>query len=827
MRLRALPLVLASFAALASGAAPASAANLAVYDEQLRNGFADWSWASHFLAQTTVVRSGSVAVSFEPDGWAAFFLHRDLGINTVEYQALEFWIRGSGAGGQNLSIALNSGGTAIAETALAPFVAGGSVPAGAWAKATVPFSSLGVTSGSFDGFWVRDATGGNQSAVYVDDIVLIERPAGPPTPVTVTVDPEANRRRINPLIYGVNFGTSAQMAAMRWPVRRWGGNAVTRYSWQHDISNHAMDWFFYNIEESNPSPGNLPNGSAADRFIDETRAAGGEPLITVPLIGWTPTDRQRRWGFSVAKYGAQQKTECTETGNASWCQPDAGNGVRPNGTLVTGNDPHDTSREIGPDFVTGWLTHIAGRTGNAGSGGVRFFGLDNEPMLWSSTHRDVHPAKVHDTELWQKTAQYAAAIKAAHPNAKLFGPNTWGWCDLFYSEADSCAQGSDYAAHGAFVPWYLDQARAHQQATGVRLIDYLDLHWYPQGTNIALTSDESEGTAARRLRSLKALYDPAYVDESWIGRTIRLLPQAKEWIDGHFPGTGLALTEYNFGDGTVSSALAQAEALAIFGREGVDLATRWVSPEPNSLVEDAFRMYLNYDGAGAKVEGDSVRAVSSDVDAVGAYAVRGAGTRLWLLLFNKDTRVRSTTVQLPAGTTFAGNAQLYRFDGTQRLGAAGAVAPTAGALTVSLPARSATLARVELGGGTPPAGTGFYTLTPCRLVDTRGSDPVTGAPRLAAGVQRVFPAAGRCGLPAGAKAVAVNLTVVSPNAFGTLTGFAGNATAPTTNVVAFGPGQTRAAMAILSLASDGSGTLALKATGADTQAIVDVFGWFQ
>src|SRR6185436_3015991 len=107
--------------------------------------------------------------------------------------------------------------------------------------------------------------------------------------------------------------------------------------------------------------GALPNGSAADRFIDETRAAGGEPLITVPLIGWTPIDRQRRWGFSVARYGAQQQTECTVTGGASWCQPDAGNGIRPNGTPVTGNDPHDTSREIGPDFVTGWLDHIAPR----------------------------------------------------------------------------------------------------------------------------------------------------------------------------------------------------------------------------------------------------------------------------------------------------------------------------------------------------------------------------------------------------------------------------------------------------------------------------------
>src|SRR5207247_1103936 len=83
-------------------------------------------------------------------------------------------------------------------------------------------------------------------------------------------------------------------------------------------------------------------------FIDETRGAGGEVLLTVPTIGWTPIDRTRRWGFSVAKYGPQQQTECSVTGNPPWCQPDAGNGVKPDGTDITGNDPADTSRVVRP-----------------------------------------------------------------------------------------------------------------------------------------------------------------------------------------------------------------------------------------------------------------------------------------------------------------------------------------------------------------------------------------------------------------------------------------------------------------------------------------------
>ena len=141
-------------------------------------------------------------------------------------------------------------------------------------------------------------------------------------------------------------------------------------------------------------------------------------------------------------------------------------------------------------------------------------------------------------------------------------------------------------------------------------------------------------------------------------------------IDARYPGTRLAITEYNWGGDTgISSALAQAEALAIFGREGVDLATRWVAPAPGTRVEDAFRLYLDYDGAGSPVSGDSVRAASANVDDVGAYAVAGAGTRLFLLLFNKATSARDAAVALPDALHW--RARLWRFDAASALGPAG------------------------------------------------------------------------------------------------------------------------------------------------------------
>ena len=65
---------------------------------------------------------------------------------------------------------------------------------------------------------------------------------------------------------------------------------------------------------------------------------------------------------------------------------------------------------------------MIGRYGTAASGGVLFYNLDNEPMLWNSTHRDVHPQPLSYDELRDRTYTYGAAIKAADPGAKTLGP---------------------------------------------------------------------------------------------------------------------------------------------------------------------------------------------------------------------------------------------------------------------------------------------------------------------------------------------------------------------------------------------------------------------
>lgn len=694
----------------AAGLASAASERI-VYGDGLSSGFENWSWASSNFAQTGVVHGGSQAISFEPDGWAGIYVHASAPIGFAEHTALRLYVRGAAPGAQQLTLSFQFGQTTVWEMDANSVIAGGSVSATEWRVVNIAFS--GAPASHFDGLILSDRSGGNQTAVYVDDIVLTEgAPPPPPTPVQLTVDVQSNRRLIDPMIYGVNFGSNAQHARLHYPTRRWGGNSTTRYNWQFDVHNTAGDWFYQNIGDGNGN--NLPAGSTANAFVTDTRAQGGDPLITLPTIGWVPRDdRSKRWSFSVVKYGAQTQNECTYFGAdpaawPEWCEEDAGNGLCSSGPhcvngKITGNDPADTSKPVGTSYAADWVTHLRSQHG---PGVVTLFALDNEAMLWNSTHRDIHPTAPTYDEVWSRGRDVALVVKAIEPQAKIFGPVTWGWCDYFSSASDAalgnCYDGPDRQAHGGlpFVEWYLQQVCAVQQSTGVRPVDYLDLHYYPQGDGIdGLDNEtgfaESPDVAARRFRSLRELYDPNWTSESWIGQTSEptpnLLRRARAAIDARCPGVKLALTEYKWGpDDGLTGTLAQAELLAIFGREGVDYATRWLAPEDNTLAEQAFKLFLNFDGQFTRLTGHSVAATSADENNVGVYAIDGGNDRLYVLVFNRS--LLSREVQLDLGNLQASALDHYRLDGSGLQTLASGVAASGSQLTLGdQPARTADL----------------------------------------------------------------------------------------------------------------------------------------
>src|SRR2546422_128976 len=152
---------------------------------------------------------------------------------------------------------------------------------------------------------------------------------------TVNVDANLNRKAINPLIYGVAHASTTALSDLNSPLNRNGGNNTSRYNWSLNADNRGNDWYFESIGDASSVA-----GERGDTFISNTKAAGAQAMLTIPMIGWVAklgASRAKLASFSIAKYGPQ-------TGNDWQWFPDAGNGGRSSdGKYVTGNDPNDAN----------------------------------------------------------------------------------------------------------------------------------------------------------------------------------------------------------------------------------------------------------------------------------------------------------------------------------------------------------------------------------------------------------------------------------------------------------------------------------------------------
>ena len=125
---------------------------------------------------------------------------------------------------------------------------------------------------------------------------------------------------------------------------------------------------------------------------------------------------------------------------------------------------------------------------------------------------------------------------------------------------------------------------------------------YPtnSGNSVGFSTAGDTGAQQARLNSTRAFWDPTYTDASgqfpqpnYITdsnytascsvpqQAPQLIPMMKKWVANDYPGTKLAIDEYNWGgQEAINGALAQADILGIFGREGLDLGAFWPTPDP-------------------------------------------------------------------------------------------------------------------------------------------------------------------------------------------------------------------------------------------------------
>src|SRR5579871_6185397 len=504
-----------------------------VFDDALESGWQNWCCATLNYANTSPVHSGSasISVTIAPGYQGIQIWHPDM--DSTPYASLTFWINGGSSGGQKLRVygMLDAGG--VQNQGQSASYSLPTLSANNWQQITIPLSTLGVAGmPNFTGFVIQDTTGAAQPTFYVDDIALVASVIvhGTNSPVALTVNAQSNRTPISPLIYGVAFASSNQLADLNFTLNRSGGNNETTYNWQANAHNLDFDYYFESYPDSSATP-----GATADAFVANSKAAGAAPMITIPMVAWSPklgSGRSILYSYAVSKYGPQTSTD--------QYLPNAGNGISvTNSTPITWNDPNDAYFPIDYTYQQGYVQHLMTQWGSSTNGGVRYYIMDNEHSIWFSTHQDIHPVGPTMGEIWTNMLTYSSMVKSNDPNALVSGPEEWGWSGYLYSGFDqqwsrahnnyNSAAFPDRTANGGwdYIPWLLNQFSQLAATNHQRLLDYVTVHCYPQEAGVSGNAVDPT-TELLRNQSTRVFWDTNYLDPSWINNIIMLIPRLKQ-----------------------------------------------------------------------------------------------------------------------------------------------------------------------------------------------------------------------------------------------------------------------------------------------------------
>jgi len=484
--------------------------------------------------------------------------------------------------------------------------------------------------------------GGGGSASSGNSIPTPTPMVPPAQTIHLSVNALQDRHAISSYVYGVNFPPDTNYVQDSGATLvRWGGNATSRYNWQNFDTNAANDFYFVNRTMGTP-----PLYQDSLQFLSNIASAGGDPIMTMPMLPWVAKDATSA-SFSVAKYGPQCKVNPFNI--------DQGNGVKTDcKTNISGNDPTDADVPLldqpgngdpaGSVYRNQWAAALSTKFGVA----PHFYDLDNEMDIWGGTHRDVHPAQSGYDEMRDTFLKEARLLKTWDANAIRFGPVSCCWY-FYFNGADS----SDKARHAGidFLAWWLNEVMWADSVAGSRSLDVFDFHAYPDAP------DTSNFTLAQKqalaLRISRDYWDPTYVSESAAinqqfvtqlqpNRTIPFrIPRLRALVNSIYPGTPVSITEWNValaGETDFSTALADAEAWGILGRERVYASSRWTAATPSAPAFQALKLFRNYDGQHHGFGSMSIAAThDGDPSLFSSFAgLDSTGTTISVLLINKN-----------------------------------------------------------------------------------------------------------------------------------------------------------------------------------------------
>ena len=449
--------------------------------------------------------------------------------------------------------------------------------------------------------------------------------------VTYNINTDVNRTPISKYIYGTNSTGNSNYTLVRS-----GGNRLTAYNWENNWSNAGADWWWENDQY-------LSSSATPGKYVTDFRQScinnKQDSIVTLQMAGYVSDSVFGMVDCNLYAAPSYYFKKVVFAKGAPFCSPP--------GSPVT------TDANVYMDEFVNFLVSTYGHAGDPN--GVKFYDLDNEPDLWyasgaspHATHWEVHPFDPCCAEYKDKSVAVSLAVKNVDPNAQMLGPVSYGFGGYLTFQGAPDWKAPLSTGYSWFLDYYLDKMDVNSSVAGKRLLDALDVHWYPEATDSAgnriTNSVSTTDMYNARMQAPRTLWDTSYVwpngelswIDEWYSSYLPILPKLKNSINTYYPDTNLAITEYAYGGETHwSGGIATADVLGIFGKYGVYLASYWGD---GNYVDAAVKIYTNYDSNNSTFGNTEVYSVDSNKVESSIYAsvFDGYTCELHLIVINKD-----------------------------------------------------------------------------------------------------------------------------------------------------------------------------------------------
>ncbi len=469
------------------------------------------------------------------------------------------------------------------------------------------------------------------------------------TSVEVTIDARAPGKVISPNIYGKNNSLSdnpsSPVTAAAWQryrdagitiFRESGGNNSTKYNWRKKLSSHP-DW--YNNVYSH-------DWDYAARSLQQNLPAA-QGMWTLSLLGWAASNKSNNfndWNYNSSNWWSGVHQNLAGGGTVN---PDGGS------KALQAGDPTKYLEQWPADSVVEILRKWMGEGGlGYDPNRLLYWNMDNEPEIWSGTHDDVMTQQIPAEEFMQRYFETAKKARALFPDIKLMGPlaaNEWQWYN--WNNNAIASEGKNYV----WLEYFIKRVAEEQKATGVRLLDLLDIHFYPGETD-----------PAQVLQLHRVYFDRNYVYPGHNGvhriggwntsiNKEYVFERCREWLEkymGPDHGVTFSVTETSVSGNlpVMVNTLWYASMLGEFGQRGVEVFTPW---DWRVGMYEVVHLFTRYSHAHA------IPGVSSDETLVSAYSsISEDSDSVTVILVNRHlTESRQVNVSLSnfvmAGTTLS------------------------------------------------------------------------------------------------------------------------------------------------------------------------------